>query len=220
MKETRKFALLTLIITLLAAALFVGGVYLLAGDALRDRALALFGAGAAMSVVLAVALQWLANRMLASQAVSSQATPVSTAPAPRPAEAPKPSSASAIQILALLQRKGRLIDFLQEDLSSYDDARIGAAVRSIHEGCRQALSECMSLEPVYKVEQEGSEITVEAGFDADLVRLIGDAVGDPPFRGVLRHRGWRVARFDLPERTRKSPEEAMVLAAAEVEVGA
>ena len=48
---------------------------------------------------------------------------------------PPPSPLPAVQILAALQREGRLIDFLEEDLSAYEDAQIGAAVRNIHQGC-------------------------------------------------------------------------------------
>src|SRR5207253_6846543 len=36
---------------------------------------------------------------------------------------------AAVQLLAILQREGRLLDFLQEDVDGYADAQIGAAVR-------------------------------------------------------------------------------------------
>ena len=131
--------------------------------------------------------------------------------------AARPSPAPAIQILSILQRQGRLIDFLREDLGPYEDSQIGAAVRSVHQGCREALSQNLELEAVLR-EEEGSEVTIQPGFDAEAVRLTGDVKGDPPFRGILRHRGWRVVRMDLPL---KSPdrEKDWILAPAEVEMG-
>jgi hypothetical protein len=131
--------------------------------------------------------------------------------------ASKPSPAPAIQILSILQRQGRLVDFLEEDLSAYEDGQIGAAVRSIHQGCKDALAQNVGLEAVYE-DEEGTEVTIEPGFDPQAVRLTGNVQGDPPFRGVLRHRGWRVVRMDLPL---KSPDKEIdwILAPAEVEIG-
>ena len=103
----------------------------------------------------------------------------------------------AVQILAILQRKGRLIDFLQENISAYEDSQIGAAVRNIHKECREAIAEHLQLEPVMK-ETEGANVTVNEGFDPSAIRLTGNVVGSPPFRGVLRHSGWKAAKVDLP----------------------
>lgn len=122
---------------------------------------------------------------------------------------------SALQLLALFQRKGRLVDFLQEDLSLYDDAQIGAAVRGVHEGCKSVLSEHVRLRPVLDSE-EGSPVTVPEGFDPAEIQLTGDVRGRPPFRGTLRHRGWRIERIDLPLKT---SADSAVLAPAEVEIG-
>ncbi len=109
-----------------------------------------------------------------------------------------------------------MIDFLQEDLNLYEDAQIGAAVRSIHAGCRQALNEHVSLNPIYDAD-EGAQVTVEAGFDAAATRLTGAISGQPPFTGVLRHRGWRVVKMELPQLS-PGQEKDWVLAPAEVEV--
>lgn len=122
---------------------------------------------------------------------------------------------SALQLLALFQRKGRLVDFLQEDLSLYDDAQIGAAVRGVHEGCKSVLSEHVRLRPVLDSE-EGSRVTVPEGFDPAEIQLTGHVRGRPPFRGTLRHRGWRIERIDLPLKT---SVENVVIAQAEVEIG-
>jgi len=138
-------------------------------------------------------------------------------PLARPSAEEAPSPQSAVQILSILQREGRLIDFLQEDLSAYDDAQIGAAVRSIHEGCKQGLADHMELKPIFK-EEEGSQVTVPANFDPGTVRLTGNVSGDPPFTGQLRHRGWETTKVDLPM-TPKKDKDRWIIAPAEVEIG-
>jgi len=100
----------------------------------------------------------------------------------------------------------------------YEDAQVGAAVRNIHQGCKEALDEHVELNPVFETEAEGAEVTVPAGFDAHAIRLTGNVMGDPPFRGVLRHRGWQVVRFDLPQQVPDQDPETWVLAPAEVEI--
>jgi hypothetical protein len=145
--------------------------------------------------------------------------PVAPAPAAAPAPAPaKPQPASpdaALQLLALLQREARLIDFTQEDLSGYSDADIGGAARLVHEGCVKVLREHFTLAPV-RTEAEGSRITLEAGFDAQAIRLTGNVVGTAPFKGSLSHRGWRATETRLPKLA--PGHDATVLAQAEVEL--
>jgi hypothetical protein len=183
---------------------------------------ALFGAGGFITLLLWLTVQFqgrrLANRVSAHPGVlptPSEETSKKTKKKPAPES--RCSAAPAIQMLSLLQRQGRFVDFLQEDLRSYEDAQIGAAVRSIHQGCKQALAEHVVLKPVFE-DEEGGEVTVEPGFDAHSVRLTGNVRGDPPFQGTLRHRGWRVIRVDLPEQV-SVPEANWILAPAEVEVG-
>jgi len=121
----------------------------------------------------------------------------------------------AVQMLALLQRDGRLIDFLAENISPYPDEQLGAAVRTIHEACRQVLERYLKLEPILNSEEE-QPVTVQAGFDPAAIKLIGNVAGEPPVSGVLRHKGWRVKEVNLPP----LPQGAgrMVLAPAEVEL--
>jgi len=127
----------------------------------------------------------------------------------------RPSPEAAVQMLAALQREGRLIDFLQEDLSSYEDSQIGAAVRNIHTGCKEALKEHMEIRPVF-VEKEGAAVMIPPGFDARAIRLTGKVTGDPPFRGILRHRGWQVEHIRLPQPGEQ--KNHWILAPAEVEI--
>lgn len=148
------------------------------------------------------------------------------APAPEPSAAPSPlapapvvlkeaSPEAALQLLALLQRDARLIDFTQEDLSSYSDADIGGAARVVHEGCSKVLREHFTLLPV-RPEAEGTRLTLAQGFDARAIRLTGNVVGQAPFKGSLSHRGWRASDVRLPKLA--EGHDATVLAQAEVEL--
>ena len=159
-----------------------------------------------------------------AQALVKPAGPVPQAPAAAAAsvsrlkEVERPASEAfdrAVQMLALLQRDGRLIDFLAEDVSVYPDAQLGAAVRIIHETCRQALEHYVKLEPILNSEED-QPVTVQPGFDPATIKLIGNVAGEPPVRGVLRHKGWRVKEVNLPP----LPQAAgrMVVALAEVEL--
>ena len=141
--------------------------------------------------------------------------PVAPAPAPEPPKLRELPTASALQLLGLLQREGRLIDFLQEDMSGYADAQVGAAARVMHASVRKALHTHVTLEPVRR-EEEGTRITVQPGFSPQELRLVGNVVGTPPFSGTLSHAGWRAAHIELPQ---LSPEhDVNILAPAEVEL--
>jgi hypothetical protein len=159
----------------------------------------------------------IARRLLKPTALA-QEMPVPAAPAvSRVKEAEPPSDIldRAVQMLALLQRDGRLIDFLSENISAYPDAQLGAAVRTIHETCRQTLGQYVELEPVLNSEED-QLVTVEAGFDPAAIKLIGNVAGGPPVRGLLRHKGWRVKELKMPP----LPQGAgrLVIAPAEVEL--
>jgi hypothetical protein len=141
-------------------------------------------------------------------------------PAPAPAKAapeavpPERVHASGLAVLSLLQREGRLVDFLKEDMAAFSDAEIGAAARVVHAGCRRLFAEYLTLEPALQ-DAEGASITVPAGFDAQRIRLTGNIVGQPPFHGTLKHHGWVVTAVRLPAVSELDPR---VLAPAEVEL--
>jgi len=147
------------------------------------------------------------------------------APAPTPAPAPAPAPApvtlrvatpdAAMQLLGLLQREARLIDFANENIAAYADADIGAAARVVHEGCARVLREHFTIEAV-RAENEGARVTLPEGFDAASVRLTGNVVGKAPFTGVLNHRGWRATDVRLPQLAEQ--HDARIIAPAEVEL--
>jgi hypothetical protein len=127
---------------------------------------------------------------------------------------PPPPTDAALQLLALLQREGRLVDFLEEDVASFTDADIGAAARVVHTGCRKALREHVKLEPV-RVEEEGAKVTLDGG-KSQGVKLTGNVQGSGPHTGTLRHRGWRATDVNLP--TGVAGYDARIVAEAEVEL--
>ncbi len=146
--------------------------------------------------------------------VAAAVTPLPAAPAPiaQPQFAPE---TAALQLLGLLQREARFVDFVEEDIKNYADAEIGAAARVVHEGCRKVLREHFTLAPV-RTEAEGSRLTLQPGFDAAAIRVTGQVVGQPPFTGTLGHRGWRATETRLPKLA--EGHDATVLAQAEVEL--
>jgi hypothetical protein len=152
----------------------------------------------------------IADDILAAVRPPAAAAPARVTPAPPPVE----TGDRAAQMLAILQRDGRLVDFLMEDLAAYSNEQVGAAVRDVHRGCRQALEKYAVLAPVFEA-AEGSTVTVDAGSDAARVKLVGNAAGSPPFRGVLRHRGWEAGELDLPPLPATGRR---IIAPAEVEV--
>ena len=143
------------------------------------------------------------------------ATTATPAPSTPPASPKEADPSAALHLLSLLQREARLIDFVEEDIAAYSDAEIGAAARVVHEGCRKVLREHVSLAPV-RSENEGSRLTLPAGFDAVAVRLTGNVVGQAPFTGTLTHRGWRASDVRLPQWV--EGRDAAIVAQAEVEL--
>lgn len=129
---------------------------------------------------------------------------------PGPAAGP-----SAAAMLAVLQRDGRLLDFLMEKIDTYSDAQIGAVARTVHTGCRKVLGEYLRVEPVL-TDAEGAQVTVPSGFDPSTIRVVGNVTGNPPFKGALRHHGWRVAEITLPSRT--AGQDGSIIMPAEVEI--
>ena len=107
------------------------------------------------------------------------------------------------------------MDFLDEDLDGYDDAQIGSAVRSIHAGCRQLVQEYLNPQPVMD-QHEGAVVEVPVDFDPGVIKLTGNVVGEPPFNGILRHKGWQVGKMNLP--TLSGSQNAEIIAPAEVEI--
>jgi hypothetical protein len=137
------------------------------------------------------------------------------APAPEPIVLKEATPDAALQLLGLLQKEARFIDFIKEDIAFFSDSDIGVAARVVHEGCNKAINEHFTLAAI-RNEQEGSKITLPESFDAATVRLTGNIVGTAPFTGTLVHKGWQVTSIKLPKLT--LGHNAAIVAPAEVEL--
>lgn len=138
-------------------------------------------------------------------------------PAAKPAPAVRAAQPSdgALQILGILQRDSRLIDFLMEDIAAYSDDQVGAAVRDLHQQCRDSLTRYLRLAPVIDA-VEGSPTKLETN-DPSVVKLLGNVPANgKASSGLLRHKGWKADKIDLPPLPPGS--NAAVIAPAEVEI--
>lgn len=158
------------------------------------------------------------GRYAARVAALREAAPQPEAlPAPEAAPSPptEPASAEdgALQLLSLLQREGRFVDFVEQEVTAFSDQDVGAAARLVHEGCRRALHAHARVRSV-RSEAEGARLSLEEP-SAD-VKLVGNVAGSAPFRGVLRHRGWRVEELRLPKRI--GAHDPKIVAQAELEL--
>jgi hypothetical protein len=159
-----------------------------------------------------------AGRALALRAGSEADSDHHPEPAPAPPAVPQLHEApaeAALQLLGLLQREGRLMDFLQEDMSGYTDAQVGAAARVVHDQCKRVLDSHLTLERI-RSEEEGSRVSVPKGFSPSEIRLLGHVSGEPPFSGALTHAGWRVSSIELPKLS--DGHDVHIIAPAEVEL--
>jgi hypothetical protein len=148
------------------------------------------------------------------------AAPAQSAEVARPADAGASLASchrGAVQLLGVLQREGRLLDFLMEEIDGYADAQIGAAVRDIHRGCRKALSEHMKVRAI-RSEPDEAVVKIPEGYDPSQIRLVGRVTGRPPFEGTLRHHGWRTGEINLSDIP--AGHDPSVICPAEVELGA
>jgi hypothetical protein len=195
--EPWQTVLLTVVLTLVGVAVLLFLILLAAGQGSLARL------GLARQVF---------RRVMGDEAFAARVQPLFLPPEP-----PKPpkKSAEPLRLLALLQREGRLLDFLLEDIAGATDDQIGAGVRELHRKAQGVIKDHLALEPVLP-QNEGDTVEVPAGFDPAAIRLLGNVSGNPPFRGRLIHRGWRVADIKLsppPE-----GQDEFIVAPAEVEL--
>lgn len=164
------------------------------------------------------------GRTLSQSAFASQvqgllqgtSTPViETKPTTSTPVAPPKPVLDPLQLLAILQREGRLVDFLMEDIQGLPDAQIGAAVREVHQKCRKALQDHVPLVAVVET-AEDDPMTVEAGYDPSAIRVVGNLGSAPPYTGTVRHRGWQAKAIQL--QPLPSGQNPKIIAPAEIEV--
>ena len=156
----------------------------------------------------------IASDLITSPDASSTKTSERAANATATQNVSQDSVDRAVQILALFQRDGRLVDFLAEDVSPYPDGQLGAAVRTIHNSCRQVLERYVTLEPIIATEED-QPVAVPPDIDPAAIKLVGN-LGEAPLRGVLRHRGWQVKEVNLPSLPQGTGRR--IVAPAEIEI--
>jgi hypothetical protein len=167
-----------------------------------------------------MAFRLLFNGEFAAQVASGlkalEAKAAKPVPAPKPA-APPPEKlhASGLVLLAGLQREGRFVDFLQQDVAGFSDEEVGAAARVVHTGCSKVMKQYFDFGPAL-ADAEGAAVTVPSGFDAQRIRLTGNVTGQPPFKGTLKHHGWIAKSIRMPDIS--DSLDAKVVAPAEVEL--
>ena len=139
----------------------------------------------------------------------SKATPAKPSTPPKPQAGP---ADGAVQILSLLQRDARLVDFLMEDISAYSDEQVGAAVRDVQAQSKQSLERYLQFQPV--IDGVEGTYTKTEGIAVGAIKLIGNVPANgKAIGGLLRHKGWQAAKVDLP-----ASVPGTVLAPAEIEV--
>lgn len=124
-------------------------------------------------------------------------------------------AATHLELLSLLQKSGRLVDFFQEDISGCTDEQVGAAARHVHAECRQVLEQWVTIRPVLE-EAEGVQVQIPEGYDVSSIKVVGKVKGAPPYKGVVVHGGWRAHKRSLPKRA--GEHDAELLFPAEVEL--
>jgi hypothetical protein len=159
---------------------------------LRLLAAMLLAGGDVHRVALAERAFW---RIASNGDIAGKVKPLIQPAPPKPMEPPKPSG-EPLRLLAVLQRDSRFLDFFMDDITAAGDEQILAFVKKMQPECQTSLKDHLVLEPVLN-QTEGDTVEVPSGFDPSTIRLLGNVTGQPPFRGTLEHRGWRVKEIKL-----------------------
>jgi len=183
--------------------------------ALQPYATFLVGGAAALALILFV-LSLISGKGDAQQSATPPASAEPAKPAPLP-PAPR-AEAEVVSLLAAFQEKGRLVDFLMDDITAFEDAQVGAAARVVHQGCRTVMDEHFEVQPLQE-NAEGSSVTIPKDHAADEYRLTGNLSGEAPFSGTLVHKGWKTCSVKLPRLIEVTDEERLpAIAPAEVDI--
>ena len=172
--------------------------------------------------LISALLLWICSRISLSKIIKNYKTKIDeSADKPeKPLEIDKKEKERSdkrlfLHLFSVLQREGRLMDFFAEDLEEYDDEQIGAAVRNIHDNCKKVMDKYLIADPVVE-QEEDEDILIDSGFDPNAIKLTGNVTGDPPFKGIVRHRGWKAKKLELPSLS--GTRDPDIIAPAEVEI--
>lgn len=172
-------------------------------------------------ILLTLLIAWQGLAMARRRQEPPAAAPVQPIPRPEPAKPAKPEptqTGEALILLSLLQEKGRFLDYVMEDITAFNDAQVAAASRVVHQGCSAVIKECLALAPTHEG-KEGDRVTLDKSSDPNRYRLLGKVPQEPPYTGVVVHRGWKTTKLALPRFTRPvDPTGPNVITPMEVEV--
>ena len=178
--------------------------------------------GAYREMVLAAVMLCIVVDALRAVRETQGLGPPAPPPTPQqPVKPPIPEGADygeVLAFLAMLQDKGRFLDFVMEDITRYDDAQVAGASRVVHQGCSGVIREYLALGPVF-AGQEGEGTVVDKATDPHRYRLLGKVGGTPPYKGVVIHRGWKTTKLALPRYSKPVDRSAEnVITPMEIEV--
>ena len=122
---------------------------------------------------------------------------------------------SAKQLLSILQKKGRLIDFLSQNLDHYNDEQVAKVARVIHDQCKKTLHTYCDIKPIYTA-AENTEIMLDMSYDKYSIELTGNVNMKEKMKGKIIHQGWKIEKIMLPNIT--TDANLNILQPAEVEV--
>lgn len=207
---------MTVLIAALAACL-LSALNFLPADTLPASSGSYLNAGVIL-LTLFIAWQSLAaSRSRRESSIPAVQPPPPVAP-PKPAKPEPTQTGEALILLSLLQEKGRFLDYVTEDITAFNDAQVAAASRVVHQGCSAVIKECLALSPTHEG-KEGDRITLDKSSDPNRYRLLGKVPQEPPYQGVVVHRGWQTTKLALPRFTRPvDPTGPNVITPMDVEV--
>ena len=207
---------MTVLIAALAACL-LSALNFLPADTLPASSGSYLNAGV---ILLTLFIAW--QGLAASRSRQEPSTPAAQPPPPvappKPAKPEPTQTGEALILLSLLQEKGRFLDYVMEDITAFNDAQVAAASRVVHQGCSAVIKECLALSPTHEG-KEGDRITLDKSSDPNRYRLLGKVPQEPPYQGVVVHRGWQTTKLALPRFTRPvDPTGPNVITPMDVEV--
>lgn len=123
-----------------------------------------------------------------------------------------------LYLISMLQEKGRLLDFVMDDISTYRDEDVGRVSRIVHQGVKEVFTKIMDIKSIH-AGVEGEKITLNGAADFSSYKLIGTGTKTPPLTGVVVHKGWKLEKFNLPKISSTVDQTSnMIIQAVEVEV--
>jgi hypothetical protein len=170
------------------------------------------------ALYMALSLFIVVASLLGRRVKAAEPAPAAQPAAPPAPKEPPPPAGEALVLLSLLQEKGRFLDFLMEDITAYKDPQVAAASRVVHQGCSAVIREFLDVSPVHEG-KEGDRVTIDKSAEPGRYRMVGKVLGEPPYNGVVIHRGWRTAKLALPRITRTvDPSGPNTITPIEVEI--